>query len=125
MKKYSTTTSITADAQMAPGPSKRANVAPPKPKWQVLAVQYGTRLGMGDNVKFAQSNQSIEEEFIAYSTSRVVQTDILQFWAVSLQSFKVQVHIAPKILLGKRAFIPNYLQNCHGFLANPSIVSSL
>jgi hypothetical protein len=126
MKTYSTN-GVTADTPMAPGPSKRANasVAPAKlNKWQVLVNQYGNRLGTGES--FSQStNQSIEEEFIAYSTSRVVQTDILQFWAVSLQSSSFKVYITPKFSLGKRAFISYYLQNCHGFLADPGIISSL
>lgn len=101
MVKYSST-SQSSNTPMAPGPSKRAlaNVAP-KLKWQTLVNQYGNRLGTGESFKFAQQNQSIEEEFIAYSTSRVVQTDILQFWAVSLQHFMVTddrretVHITP------------------------------
>lgn len=124
MKTYSMMNGVTADT-MAPGPSKRANVsvAPAKlNKWQVLVNQYGNRLGTGES--FSQStNQSVEEEFIAYSTSRVVQTDILQFWAVSLQSLKFCITL--KFSLGKRAFISYYLQNCHGFLADPGIVSSL
>lgn len=70
----------TQQVNLKAGTSSAAGAAPTL-KWQRLVNQYGNRLGIGESL--TQANQSVEEEFAAYSTSRVVQTDILQFWAVS------------------------------------------
>jgi hypothetical protein len=70
------------------GPEKRSEKhVPPSPKkqltkWQLLVNKYYDDVKLGSQPPFAQANQSIEDEYAAYTSSRVVQTDILQFWQV-------------------------------------------
>lgn len=49
-------------------------------KWQLLMNNYETKLGIQPT--FAPVDQNIEDEYASYTSSRVVQTDILQFWQV-------------------------------------------
>jgi hypothetical protein len=60
--------------------------------WQKLVNKYETQLGIVGQ-SFTPSSQDIEDEFIAYTTSRVVQTDILQFWLVRVAYFTVVVRL--------------------------------
>jgi hypothetical protein len=60
-----------------PSPAKHLN------QWQVVVNNYKKKLG--DKPSFSQADQkiqNIEDEFASYTASRVVQTDILQFWQV-------------------------------------------
>ena len=70
------------------GPEKRSKKhVPPSPKkqltkWQLLVNKYSNDVNPGSRLPFTQTSQSIEDEYAAYTSSRVVQTDILQFWQV-------------------------------------------
>jgi hypothetical protein len=57
-----------------PSPAKRLN------KWQLIVNKYENQLGVQPT--FAQADQNVEDEFASYTASRVIQTDILQFWQV-------------------------------------------
>ena len=69
-------------------PEKRSKKdVPPSPKkqltkWQRLVNKYHDEVKLGGQTPFTQTTQGIEDEYAAYTSSRVVQTDILQFWQV-------------------------------------------
>ena len=66
-------------------PEKRSKKhVPPSPKkqltkWQLLVNKYHDDAKLGGQTPFSQTKQTIKD---AYTSSRVVQTDILQFWQV-------------------------------------------
>lgn len=53
-------------------------------RWQLLVNKYNDEVNPGSQPSFTNTGteQSVEEEFAAYTSSRVVQTDILCFWHV-------------------------------------------
>jgi len=57
-----------------PSPAKRLN------RWQQIVNKYDDQLGFRPT--FVEADQNIEDEFTSYTASRVVQSDILQFWQV-------------------------------------------
>jgi hypothetical protein len=69
-------------------PEKRSKKdVPPSPKkqltrWQRLVNKYHDDVKLGSQTPFTQTTQGVEDEYAAYTSSRVVQTDILQFWQV-------------------------------------------
>lgn len=59
-----------------PSPAKHLN------KWQQIVNKYDNQLGFRPTFAASEADQNIDDEFISYTTSRVVQTNILQFWQV-------------------------------------------
>jgi hypothetical protein len=59
-----------------PSPAKHLN------KWQQIVNKYDNQLGFRPTFAASEVDQNIKDEFNSYTTSRVVQTNILQFWQV-------------------------------------------
>ena len=95
-------------------PEKRSNKdVPPSPKkkltrWQLLVNKYHDDVKLGGQAPFTQTSQGIEDEYAAYTSSRVVQTDILQFWQVCHYIFDIcfDADYTNKYS-GKRVDLPN------------------
>jgi hypothetical protein len=75
--------------------SSKKNI-PPSPakhvdKWQQIVKRYENQLNLQPT--FSPKEQNIEDEFASYTASRVVQSDILQFWQVSISFHLIQLLI--------------------------------